>query len=253
MLIKERLARDGEFLFRWRSYLPLLLLPLFAAAMSEGVRVEQALGGFWSAVWTFFCVAVAVFGFVIRVATIGFVPFGTSGRNTREQRADCLNTTGLYSLVRNPLYLGNFVGLIGFAAATRVWWVVLITGLAYWLYIERIVAAEEAFLERKYGAEYVAWASKTRPFIPRLRNWRPPAMPFSFRTVLRREYNGLAVLGVAFPSLWAVRDIAVEGTPVLVWLQRDAALIGLFFGSLTAFLALRSLKRHSQLLHEPGR
>ena len=32
----------------------------------------------------------------------------TSGRNTHDQVADSLNTSGIYSIVRHPLYVGNF-------------------------------------------------------------------------------------------------------------------------------------------------
>jgi len=253
MLLKQKLARDGEFLFRWRSYLPLLLLPVLVMAMPESVQVERALGDTWSAIWTVLCVGVAFSGIAIRVATVGFVPFGTSGRNTQEQRADYLNTTGLYSIVRNPLYLGNFMGLIGLVAAQRVWWLAIIATLAYWLYIERIVAAEEAFLERKYGGRFVGWASKTPAFLPRFRNWRSSELPFSLRTVLRREYNGLAALGIAFFALSAAKDLVVEGMPMNIWICDDAGFIALSSTSLLGFVVLRSLKKHTRLLHEPGR
>ncbi|MGB8874133.1 MAG: hypothetical protein WCC75_12145, partial [Desulfobaccales bacterium] len=43
----------------------------------------------------------------------GLPPRGTSGRNTQGQVAETLNTTGIYSLVRNPLYLGNFLIWLG--------------------------------------------------------------------------------------------------------------------------------------------
>lgn len=253
MLIRRRLEHDGNFLFRWRSYLPLLLFPILIAGLPESVRVEQALGGRLSAVWTCVCVAIAFAGLAVRVMTIGFVPAGTSGRNTREQRADHLNTSGLYSVVRNPLYLGNFVVLLGVVCATRVWWPVVIATLAYWLYIERIVAAEEAFLEQKYGEQYLAWAATTPAFVPRWKNWRSPAMPFSVRTVLRREYSGLAAVGALFWILSAARDVVVERKSAVIWMHDDAAVIALFLATLLMYAALRSAKKHSRLLHELGR
>lgn len=52
---------------------------------------------------------VGLFGFLIRIYTIGFTPKNTLGRNTKEEQiAGELNTKGLYSLTRNPLYVGNF-------------------------------------------------------------------------------------------------------------------------------------------------
>lgn len=252
MLIKQLLTLHGNFLFRWRSYLPLLLLPVFVAAAPESVRVEQAIDG-WSAAWTCICIAVALLGVAIRVAVVGFVPAGTSGRNVDEQRAKHLNTTGLYSVVRNPLYLGNFVGLIGFVAATRVRWLVVIVSLVYWLYIERIISAEEEFLEHLYGKEYVEWASRTPVFIPSLRGWIKPDLPFSLRTVLRREYNGVFALGTVV-MLWSASvDLIVENKSINLHQREDGALIALYLTTLGAFLVLRFLKKHSRLLHEPGR
>lgn len=253
MLIKQLLTFHGNFLFRWRSYFPLLLLPAFVAAAPESVRIEQALGNELSAAWTCICLAVAFLGVAIRVAVVGFVPAGTSGRNVDGQRAEQLNTTGMYSVVRNPLYLGNFAGLIGFAAATRVWWLVVIVSLVYWLYIERIISAEEEFLEHIYGTQYAEWASKTPAFIPRVSGWIKPDLPFSFRTVLRREYNGLFALGTAFMLWSAAVDLVVEDKSLNLYLREDCALVALYLASLGAFVILRFLKKHSRLLHEPGR
>ena len=53
------------------------------------------------------------------------MPAGTSGRNTAKQVADTLNTTGLYSLTRNPLYLGNAVIYMAIACFLQnVWFAV---------------------------------------------------------------------------------------------------------------------------------
>lgn len=81
MLVKHLLVSHGNFLFRWRSYLPLLLFPALVAAGPESVRIEQALGNTLSAIWTGICIAVALLGVAIRVAVVGVVPAGTSGRN----------------------------------------------------------------------------------------------------------------------------------------------------------------------------
>ena len=44
----------------------------------------------------------------IRIFTAAYTPTGTSGRNTKLQIAGTMNTTGIYYLLRLPLYLGNF-------------------------------------------------------------------------------------------------------------------------------------------------
>ena len=146
-------------------------------------------------------------------ATVGSAPAGTWGRNTRRQRAAC-STPRASTRSCQPLYLGNFLIVAGLALVTTVWWFVVIVILAYWLYIERIVAAEERFLAARFGATYAQWADRTPAFWPRLGSWRPPAERFSLRTVLRREYNGLLTIILAYVGLEAVADLVVEGEPL---------------------------------------
>ena len=55
-------------------------------------------------------------GFLFRAWAIGTTPAGTSGRNTKEQVAEVLNSTGIYSIVRHPLYVGNYFMWIGIVA-----------------------------------------------------------------------------------------------------------------------------------------
>lgn len=44
MRLRDRLGRDGAFLFRWRSYIPLLLLAVAIPAFGESARMEGLLG-----------------------------------------------------------------------------------------------------------------------------------------------------------------------------------------------------------------
>lgn len=253
MLLRSALARQGQFLFRWRSYLPLALLPLLLAALGDSVRIETWLGETWSHGLSFAGMAVAFSGLALRWATVGYVPAGTSGRNTRAQRADRLNTTGLYATCRNPLYLGNGLTILGIVATTGVWWLMVAIGLAYGLYIERIIAAEEAYLETKFGQRYRDWAAVTPAFWPRFRNWRRPEMRFSLRTVLRREYNGLAATGLALLVTEAIKDLVFEGMAPRAWMREDLVWLSVAALVLAAFVILRTLKKKTTLLRVTGR
>src|SRR5512141_2411171 len=87
----------GDTLFRWRSYLPLGLLPLVGLAM---VRATFPFGTDTADhVWEVCCVSLSLAGMALRIWTVGVAAHGTSGRNTREQKAETLNTTGPYSLI----------------------------------------------------------------------------------------------------------------------------------------------------------
>jgi len=149
-------------------------------------------------------------GLAVRWATVGFVPAGTSGRNTLAQRAATLNTTGLYSLVSNPLYLGNPLALLGLVLAVEVWWFVLVVALVCWLHIELVVAAEEVFLAQRFDDAYARWAMQTSALLRALRRWRRPEARFSLRTVLRREYNGVLAVAAAFLTLEVILDLVIE-------------------------------------------
>lgn len=249
MLIRDRLASDGNFLFRWRSYVPLVLLPLIVVALPEEGRISAQIGQEAEHGIFYLAVLVSFTGLAIRWLTVAFVTPGTSGRNTRSQRADLLNTTGVYSIVRNPLYLGNFVAMLGVLICVKVWWVIAIFALCYWLYIERVIAVEEAFLEGEFGDAYREWAGRVPAFIPKFADWAPPSEPFSLPFLLRREYNGLLAVGGSFFALELMLDVFVQHQPIAEWLVEDFAWALLGITTLVLFLLLRLLKTRTQLLN----
>ncbi len=90
-------------------------------ALPESERIELAIGEHANHALFFACLALSYAGLVLRCLIVGFVPGGTSGRNTTEQRAVHLNTSGAYSVVRHPLYVANFVILLGVTLSLLVW------------------------------------------------------------------------------------------------------------------------------------
>lgn len=252
-MLKNRLKMQGELLFRWRGFLPLILLPGALIAAAE-TRYFETLPNYTIAdFWEIACVLISLSGLALRAATVGFAPHGTSGRNTRTQRADTLNTTGMYSIVRNPLYLGNYLILLGFSLIPGAWWFVILASLCFALYYERIIYAEEAFLQEKFGSAYTEWAERTPIFFPALKKWQKPALPFSFRNVLRREYNGFYVIVVVVTAFEMANDVLGAQTPLALWIQDDAARLIFFVIGTLMYLSLRTLKRHTHLLTVPGR
>ena len=57
----------------------------------------------------------------MRVFTSGWAALGTSGRAKVAAEASELNTTGPYSLVRNPLYVGRILNFTGLAMLSGSW------------------------------------------------------------------------------------------------------------------------------------
>ena len=253
MRLGDRLATDGGFLFRWRSFLPLMLIPLFLIAMRESSVIVERIGDEGEHILYGIGLSISLLGLAIRWFTVGFVPARTSGRNTREQRADQLNTTGVYSLVRNPLYLGNYFALIGLAVVTGVWWLVLAVSLIYWLYIERVIAAEESYLSEKFGGRYEAWCATTPAFMPSFRHWERSHEAFSVRTVLKREYNGVLAVLTALLAYDALVDLVVRRETLSQWLAEDWFWLLLFAAGACLFIVLWTLKKTTRVLHVKGR
>jgi hypothetical protein len=132
---------------------------------------------------------------------VGHTPSNTSGRNTCEgQVADTLNTTGIYSILRHPLYLGNFLMWFGICLLTENIWFIVIFCSVFWLYYERIMYCEEQFLRRKFGSDYTEWANKTPAFLPEFKLFVKPSFPFSWKKVLQNEKNGLLALFLIFAA-----------------------------------------------------
>lgn len=188
MLLNDRMRESGGRLFRWRSFILLVFLPLLALAVQRGEPLEQALGDFWGELYEVGCIVLVLAGLGLRAFTVGSVPSKTSGRNTHGQVANSLNVTGMYSLTRNPLYLANSMVYLGVILYGQDLLLGLAVALFLVVYYERIILAEEAFLLERFGETYRTWASEVPAFIPRRRGWRRPALPFSARSVLRREY-----------------------------------------------------------------
>jgi protein-S-isoprenylcysteine O-methyltransferase Ste14 len=235
------LEQQGDFLFRWRSYLPLLCLPILAGELS---RFSYPYGSHLiDELVEVACFAIAGVGLMIRSLVQGYARSGTSARNTRQRRAARLNTTGMYSLCRHPLYLGNYLISFGVLLFFTSPYLLAVFSLLFGLYYERIILVEEAFLAERFGDAHREWVARTPVFLPRFSGWRQPKVPFRFSTVLRREYTTVLLIVVAMTCFEVLGDFAIEGRlsigPIWRLLLALAAL---------QYLVLRSLKKHTQLL-----
>ena len=76
-----------------------------------------------------------------------------------------LVTTGIYSTIRHPSYLGLFISSAGWALAFRSGVGVVLAALLVVPIIARI-RAEEALLRTQFGSEYDAYRARTNRLIP---------------------------------------------------------------------------------------
>lgn len=254
MSLIVELRRQGNFLFRHRGWLPApilgLGLGLFAftqgASPEDLVRWGEALGRALATAGPW----ISLLGLLVRVLTVGHTPANTSGRNTTAgQVAATLNVTGMYAMVRHPLYVGNFLMWIGVACLTQSATFVLGCTLGFWLYYERIMFAEESFLLEQFGPAYGDWSARTPAFWPALGQWTKPALPFSWRNAVKRETTGLYTLVVVVAAFEVVGALAATGglmPPARQWLVVAAI-------ATVLTLAVRWVRKRTTWLDVAGR
>ncbi len=229
MALIEEWEKTGQKLFRYRGQLPVL----FLLAELIFLYFHPYRGTPWFFYRSLGYLLVTLLGFLIRIQTIAHAGEHTSGRNREKQVADELNTGGWYSMVRHPLYLGNFLMWLGGVLFTENAWFIIFFILIYWLYYERIMFTEESFLRKKFGDKYLKWSEKTPAFLPRFRNFRKSDYPFNTRRVLRSEYHILLEVPGWFLALDIVRQYNITGSfaphPFWVWFFTVSALLWIVF------------------------
>lgn len=236
--------RQGNFLFKYRGQFPVILFFISIPFLYFTPKVDLI----DQLVWNVVSLLVSFCGFVIRFYTIGTTPKNTSGRNTKMQIADFLNSKGIYSLLRHPLYLGNYFIWLGIVIFTYNLYFIIIMTLLFWLYYERIMFAEERFLERKFGDKYLNWSNRIPAFIPSFKNFQKSTIPFSVKSILRREYAGIlaAVIGFVFIDIvrlsFTNKNLSIS--PLILQI--------LIVVSIIVFI-LRSLKHFTNILDEKDR
>lgn len=82
-----------------------------------------------------------------------------------------LASTGPYALVRHPLYLGNFLILIGFTLAGANLYVALGVALFFLIWYPAAISYEDGKLERIFEDEWRAWSKNIRALIPGRFRW----------------------------------------------------------------------------------
>jgi protein-S-isoprenylcysteine O-methyltransferase Ste14 len=245
MSLVEEFDQKGNWLFKYRSFLPVILYPLATIVLlvdnSQHFKINELY-------FSITCLGISLLGQLIRAFVIGFTPKGTSGRNTSKQVAEALNSKGIYSVVRHPLYLGNYLMWLGIILYVNNIWFTLVCSLLFWVYYERIMFAEEQFLKGKFGESYTNWSLTAPPFFPKLRGWINADLEFSFKNILKREYNGLFAVGISFAYLNVFKNYLDTKSFAIsdFWLYT-------FASTFAIFIILRSLKKYTKVLDVGGR
>jgi len=245
MALVHEFENSGNWLFKRRSWLPVFMVVAGIFIMYLGNRQAILFDMRDESLF----LGVSLFGQAIRVYTVGFTPKNTSGRNTiNGQLADELNVTGIYSVIRHPLYLGNFFMWLGPVLFIRSGWCIIVFGLVYWLYYERIMFAEEQFLRRKFGEVYDKWSETVGSFIPFSLKFIPQKLSFSIKNVFKREYNSFVNIFVIFTLLDIFRNYFLSERIYItkMWIY-------LVVSSFIIWIVIRTIHKKTQWLEVEGR
>ena len=136
------LERLGAWAFSQRSWTPVPLALILILVRWNWIRESWILG---------LGLAVVTAGLAIRYWAVSYI--GTISR-TRAARFGPLMSAGPFALVRNPLYVGNFLIWIGFAIASGLLWMVPVAWALFALQYSAIVRFEEAALVQHFGGSY---------------------------------------------------------------------------------------------------
>jgi protein-S-isoprenylcysteine O-methyltransferase Ste14 len=187
-------ARVGGWLFKRRTAIPLpiavalLLIPAPNSAPPSTTRIA-ALG-----------VPLVVVGEVIRLWAVHHI--GAISR-TRSERLGPLIDTGPFSLVRNPLYVGNILLWLGFALSARLVWLAPIVFVLLALEYHAIVRWEERLLTSRLGNPYRHYLGRVPRWLTLVRRPRAfdGAARFSWRETLYSERGTLMAIAVGYALL----------------------------------------------------
>lgn len=200
MLLRDRFIKTGHFLFKYRSYQFVAILLILFMERNNFTGVHETL------LYDILCVAVTSAGILVRALTVGFVHEKTSGRNTKAQNAFELNSTGAYSLVRNPLYVGNFIILFGISLLSYNLTVVLLNSAAFILINGFIILTEEDYLLGKFGDKYLDYARRVNCVIPSFSKFTRPARSLDLNMILKREHDSWLTAAVSLVCVEMFRN-----------------------------------------------
>lgn len=206
---KSLLVRYGDFLFRTRN----LVFPVVMVALLLAFRPVYLGGSAGTDLWLDLAgVVIVLAGLAVRALVIGLAYIKRGGLNKRVH-ADTLVVEGIFAHVRNPLYLGNLLMLVGYFVIHNSPWVYLLGGIYFLISYIAIVAAEEHFLAGKFGADFTDYCSNTGRWLPKLHGLGRTldAMTFNWRRVIIKDYSTAFTGTVTVLFLFAYQVVVARG------------------------------------------
>jgi hypothetical protein len=126
----------------------------------------------------------------------------------------------------------------------------IIVSLVFWLYYERIMFAEERYLEKQFGNSYLDWSRKVPAFLPAFRQFEKSEIPFSLKTILRREYSGVFAMTLIYTIIDYITAFKFEALTITDRFPFIPLRISFYVLIMMLFvmLTLRTMKHHTKIL-----
>lgn len=194
------IVKIGNFFFHYRNFFfPVLYATLFipTPVVFANETLALAVG-----------LAIIIFGITTRCTTIGLEYIVRGGKN-RTIYAEKLVTEGIYSICRNPMYLGNLSILLGFGIFANSALFTFIIFPFYLFIYYAIIKAEEDFLFGKFGEEFNVFRKNVHALIPNLPKLGSAFKGYSFNwgKVVMKEYNSLFIYFVGLLAISLYREL----------------------------------------------
>ncbi len=148
-------------------------------------------------------------GLVLRFWASGYI-----GKESRSNKlaVNTLVTNGPYQYIRNPLYLGNFFLTLGVLLGLHSpLYIILLIIILFWIYYTLIIKAEEDFLKKQFGEEYLLYRKKTGAIIPKNFTKKTSTIEnqkYKFH-VAKKEFQTVIVLLLIYGLMFLRKEIKI--------------------------------------------
>ena len=117
--------------------------------------------------WQFMKIAGLLFGVVALFFIVRSLRQFVQSKNTviTVKGASSLQTKGIYSATRNPMYVGLALIYLGVTCFIGNWWNIILLPLLLLIVQKYVIEREEKYLKRRFGQEYLDYKSRVRRWL----------------------------------------------------------------------------------------
>ncbi len=236
------LVNLGKFFFKYRNGLFPAIYLLLVLFTHPGLFLGDA---HWDRFISAAGVLIALVGEVFRMIVIGFAYIRRGGKDGKVY-ADSLVQSGFFAHVRNPMYVGNYLIMLGFVMLYGSIWAYLVVLPFFTLVYYSIVKNEEDYLKHKFSQEFEGYSKKVNRFIPNLKGLKSSLKQYEYdwRKVLKKEYGTIFVVlaGLLAIVIWKeIYFFGFENRRAEIWM-----LASLFIPVILFYGTIRYLKKRTE-------